>query len=439
MTAWSDGPDDLVAELERWGEPGGPVSGRLVGRIALPAAACPRGIGGPTPVLVRDGVVVDLSTVAPTVADLLEIDDLVRVIDAADLRVVAPLADVVAASHHTRRDPREAYLLAPFDLQVVRACGVTFATSLIERVIEEGARGDAAEARRIRERLAAAIGSDLAAIEPGSARAAALKAELIAAGRWSQYLEVGIGPDPEIFTKAPVLASVGTGQQVGVRGDSEWNNPEPEIVLAVDSRGRIVGATLGNDVNLRDMEGRSALLLGEAKDNNASCAIGPFIRLFDEAGDGDGSGGDADGGGRGGGDGADGPGVGFTLEGLMAGEVSLQVTGRDGFETAGANRLAEISRTPRALVDHAMGARHQYPDGLALFLGTMFVPTADRLGSGSGFTHRIGDRVIIRERRLGSLVNWVGMSESLPPWEFGIRGLMSNLAARGLLDGMKPR
>jgi fumarylacetoacetate (FAA) hydrolase family protein len=409
MTAWSDGPGDLVAELERWAEPDGPLSGRLIGRIWLPAEACPRGIGGPTPVLVRDGRVIDLTTVAPTVSDLLELDDLLAVLDVADLRVVAPLPAVVAASHHTWRPSGEPYLLAPFDLQVVRACGVTFATSLIERVIEEGARGDAAEARRIRERLAEAIGSDLAAIEPGSARAAALKAELIAAGRWSQYLEVGIGPDPEIFTKAPVLASVGTGQQVGVRGDSEWNNPEPEVVLAVDSRSRIVGATLGNDVNLRDVEGRSALLLGEAKDNNASCAIGPFIRLFDD---------------------------GFTLDGLMAGEVSLEVTGGDGFETAGANRLGEISRSPRALVDHAMGARHQYPDGLALFLGTMFVPTADRLGPGSGFTHRVGDRVVIREQRLGSLINWVGLSEALPPWELGIRGLMANLSARGLLEGM---
>jgi fumarylacetoacetate (FAA) hydrolase family protein len=411
MTAWSDGPDDLVREVEAWNEEGGPTSGRLVGRIHLPAAACPRGIGGPTPVLVRDGLVLDLSAIAPTVSDLLERDDLGGVLDDADLPVVAPLPAVVAASHHTWRPPGEPYLLAPFDLQVVRACGVTFATSLIERVIEEGARGDAAEALRIRERLAAAIGSDLAAIEPGSARAAALKAELIAAGRWSQYLEVGIGPDPEIFTKAPVLASVGTGQQVGVRGDSAWNNPEPEVVLAVDSRGRIVGATLGNDVNLRDMEGRSALLLGEAKDNNASCAIGPFIRLFDDAENG----------------------AGFTLDGLMNGEVSLEVTGRDGFETAGANRLGEISRTPRALVDHAMGARHQYPDGLALFLGTMFVPTADRLGPGSGFTHRVGDRVTIRERRLGSLVNWVGLSEAVPPWELGIRGLMRNLVSRGLV------
>jgi fumarylacetoacetate (FAA) hydrolase family protein len=412
MTPWSDGPDDLLVELDGWAGPAGPLAGRLVGRIQLPPRDCPRGVGGPTPVAIRDGLVLDLTPVAPTMADLLERDDLVEIVD-RDLPVVGRLTDVVVASHHSRRGPDEPYLLAPFDLQVIRACGVTFATSLIERVIEEGARGDAAEARRIRDDLAAAIGSDLAAIEPGSARAAALKTELIAAGRWSQYLEVGIGPDPEIFTKAPVLASVGTGQHVGVRDDSAWNNPEPEVVLAVDSRSRIVGATLGNDVNLRDMEGRSALLLGEAKDNNASCAIGPFVRLFDDPVAGDG----------------------FDVERLMAGEVVLEVSGRDGFETAGANRLAEISRSPRALVDHAMGRRHQYPDGLALFLGTMFVPTADRLGPGSGFTHQPDDRVTIRQPHLGSLVNWVGSSETVPPWELGIRGLMTNLAARGLLGG----
>ena len=409
MTAWADGPDDLLRELDRWAEVDGPLTGRLIGRIHLPGAACPRGIGGPTPVTVRDGLVLDLTSIGATVSDLLERDDLAELAVTADLPVVAPLAHVVAASHHGRRGPDEPHLLAPFDFQVVRACGVTFATSLIERVIEEGARGDAAAARRIRNELSEAIGSDLAAIEPGSERAAALKRELIAAGRWSQYLEVGIGPDPEIFTKAPVLASVTIGQQVGVRSDSAWNNPEPEVVLAVDSRGRIVGATLGNDVNLRDLEGRSALLLGEAKDNNASCSIGPFIRLFD----------------------AD-PG-GFSLDTLMTGEVELEVDGDEGFATAGANRLGEISRSPRSLVDHAMGRRHQYPDGLALFLGTMFVPTADRLGPGSGFTHRPGDRVTIRERHLGSLVNWVGASEAVPPWTMGIRGLMANLALRGLL------
>jgi fumarylacetoacetate (FAA) hydrolase family protein len=413
MTAWSDGPEDLLRELDGWGAPDGPLSGRLVGRVHLPAGVDPRGVGGPTPVTVRDDLVLDLTPVAATVADLLEREDLAEALARADLPVIGVLAEIIAASHHTRRGPDEVYLLAPFDLQVVRACGVTFATSLIERVIEEGARGDAAEARRIRAELGAAIGADLGAIEPGSERAAALKRELIAAGRWSQYLEVGIGPDPEIFTKAPVLASVGTGQAVGVRSDSVWNNPEPEVVVAVDPRGRIVGATLGNDVNLRDMEGRSALLLGEAKDNNASCAIGPFIRLFDDE-----------------------P-TGFGLDDLMRGAVTLEVDGRVGFARAGANRLSEISRSPETLVRHAMGTTHQYPDGLALFLGTMFVPTVDRLGPGTGFTQRTDDRVTIREPHLGSLVNWVGASETLPPWTLGIRGLMANLAARGLLDGTR--
>src|SRR5690606_27366505 len=102
------------------------------------------------------------------------------------------------------------------------------------------------------------------------------------AGVWSQYLEVAIGKDAEIFTKTQPMASVGFGAQIGIHPESHWNNPEPEVVLAVARTGKIRGATLGNDVNLRDYEGRSALLLGEAKDQNASCAIGPFIRLFDE-------------------------------------------------------------------------------------------------------------------------------------------------------------
>lgn len=286
---------------------------------------------------------------------------------------------------------------------MVRACGVTFAESLIERVIEEGARGDPDRARKIRDRLVDAIGADLRSVRPGSASAETLKRELIESGLWSQYLEVGIGPDAEIFTKAPVLASVGFGDRVGIRRESAWNNPEPEVVLAVDPRGRIVGATLGNDVNLRDYEGRSALLLPEAKDNNASCSMGPWIRLFEP---------------------------GFALSDLMATRVELEVTGLDGFATRGANELARISRDPEAVVAQAIGRNHQYPDGLALFLGTMFVPTADRDGPGSGFTHHAGDGVLITNPLIGSLVNWVGYSEDLPPWTFGVRALLMNLAAR---------
>ncbi len=398
-----DGSASLTAELGAWAVPGGPLDGLLIGRIQLPSERCPQGVGGPTPVAIRRDGAFDLLPHGPTVSDLLERDDLPRLIRRPDLRRVAELPELLEGSWHATRRPDGPALLAPFDLQVVRACGVTFAESLIERVIEEAARGDAARSLELRRTLADAIGADLGQVVPGSDAAATLKRELIAAGIWSQYLEVGIGPDAEIFTKAPVLASVGYGERIGVRRDSVWNNPEPEVVLAVDARGGIVGATLGNDVNLRDFEGRSALLLPEAKDNNASSAIGPFIRLFEP---------------------------GFGLDDLMATDVELEVRGADGFVTGGHNRLSRISRDPRALVAQAMGRTHQYPDGLALFLGTMFVPTADRGEPGTGFTHHVGDLVRISNPMLGALVNEVGYTDTLPPWTTGIRALWANVTAR---------
>ncbi len=393
----------LAADLTAWAAPGGPLDGLLIGRIHLPSERCLRAIGGPTPVAIRRDGVFDLLPYGPTVADLLDRADLADVVRRPDLRWVAGLPELLSGSWHETRRPDRPALLAPFDLQVVRACGVTFAESLIERVIEEGARGDAARAEELRRTLTDAIGEDLGSVVPGSDAAATLKRELTGAGLWSQYLEVGIGPDAEIFTKAPVLASVGHGERIGIRPDSVWNNPEPEVVLAVDARGGIVGATLGNDVNLRDYEGRSALLLPEAKDNNASSAIGPFIRLLE---------------------------AGFTLDDLMATDVELEVRGRDGFVTAGRNRLSRISRDPRALVAQAMGRTHQYPDGLALFLGTMFVPTADRGAPGTGFTHHPGDVVRITNPLLGSLVNEVGYTDALPRWTMGIRALWANVSAR---------
>jgi fumarylacetoacetate (FAA) hydrolase family protein len=373
----------------------------LVGRAWLPAAA------GPAPVVVREGGVYDLSRVAATVSELLELPDPAAAVRGAGaLPCIASLAAVLANAAPEGRDPAAPWLLAPCDLQAIKAAGVTFVASMLDRVIEEQARGDAAKAEAVRRSIVAVIGDNLAGIRPGSPEAMRVKEVLIRERAWSQYLEVGIGPDAEIFTKSQPMSAVGTGAEVGIHPQSEWNNPEPEIVLAVDSRGEVLGATLGNDVNLRDFEGRSALLLGKAKDNNGSCAIGPFIRLFD----------------------AD-----FTIDDVRGCELAMRVEGPDGFTLDGRSSMARISRDPLAIVGQAIGANHQYPDGLMLFLGTMFAPTKDRLAPGQGFTHVVGDVVSVATPRLGTLVNRVDRSDRIPPWTFGTAALMRNLAARGLL------
>jgi len=368
----------------------------LVGRVWRPGH-------GPCVVAVRRGEVIDITAAASTMADLLDRPDRVALAASAAGESLGDVHALMAASLAGQEGLR---LLAPCDLQPVKAAGVTFAISLLERMIEEEAGGDASRAEEIRVRMQALIGSDLSRLRPGSPEAAKLKAELTERGQWSQYLEVGIGPDAEVFSKAPPMASVGTGAQIGVLPESRWNNPEPEIVLAVDSRGEIVGATLGNDVNLRDIEGRSALLLTKAKDNNGSCAIGPFIRLFDG---------------------------GFSLDSVRQADVSLRIEGLDGFVLDGVSHMREISRDPLDLVRQACGKHHQYPDGFMLFLGTMFSPTQDRMGPDTGFTHKLGDRVVIASERLGALVNEVRLATEIEPWTFGVRALYANLAGRGLL------
>ena len=376
-------------------------TGTFVGRLWRPDAA------GPSLVVLRGGDLYDItSKEVPTMRDLLERDDPVAFLMQQEGERLASLQTVMDASVEATGDLSRMHLLAPCDLQAVKACGVTFARSMLERVIEEKAAGNPALAEKMRERVTGIIGDSLRDLKAGSPEAAKVKGALIEEGVWSQYLEVGIGPDAEVFSKAQVLASVGWGASVGLHPISRWNNPEPEIVLAVDSQGRVKGATLGNDVNLRDVEGRSALLLGKAKDNNASSAIGPFIRLFDAT---------------------------YSIDDVRNADLSLTITGPDGFVLNGSSTMREISRDPLDLVSQTIGRHHQYPDGFMLFMGTLFAPVEDRDAPGQGFTHKIGDVVTIANPHLGSLTNTVRLSTECPPWTFGPAALMRNLAARGLL------
>ncbi|NJP26313.1 fumarylacetoacetate hydrolase family protein [Microbispora hainanensis] len=372
----------------------------LIGRIWDP------GVEGPSPIVVRDGDVFDISAEFPTIRDVCELPDPAAVVSRLDGRRVGSFGDVLANTGAADRDRTRPWLLAPVDLQALKAAGVTFAVSMIERIIEERARGDLLLAADIRQRILAGLGADLHGLSPGSEEATRLKDLLVAEGIWSQYLEVGIGPDAEIFTKGQILSAMGTAVPVGVLAASTWNNPEPEVALIVQSSGRIVGATLGNDVNLRDVEGRSALLLPRAKDNNASCALGPLIRLFDER---------------------------FDLERVRGLVVGLDIEGVDGFRLETVSEMARMSRDPEALVRQMIGPHHHYPDGAVLMLGTMFAPIQDRDRPGEGFTHKVGDIVRISSGALGTLVNRVRHAEECEPWNFGVRDLMGNLVKRGLL------
>jgi fumarylacetoacetate (FAA) hydrolase family protein len=375
-------------------------AGALAARVWRPD------VKGPAVCAIRKDGVFDVSAAFPTMRDLCETKDPAKALKRVKGERLCSLEKVLANSAEAGRKPKKPWLLAPTDLHAVKAAGVTFPVSMIERVIEEKARGSAAAAEGIRAEINALVGGDLKKLKPGSPQAMALKETLIKAGAWSQYLEVGIGPDAEVFTKAPPMAAVGTGADAGLHPVSTWNNPEPEVVLVVRSDGAITGATLGNDVNLRDVEGRSALLLGKAKDNNASACLGPFIRFFDGT---------------------------FSLDDVRSMEVRLRVQGEDGFMLDGASNMAMIARDPADLAGQMLGPHHQYPDGAVLYCGTMFAPTQDRGAKGQGFTHKVGDIVTIASDKLGSLTNRMRLSTECAPWTFGAGALMRNLARRGLL------
>lgn len=378
------------------------TAGALLARVWRPGNP-----GGPSPAAVRGDGVIDLSRHAPTSAALCARGDAVALVRDGDGENLGSVDEILANSHADRCDPGRPRFLAPCDLQAVKACGVTFVRSMLERVIEEQAKGDPDAAADIRKAIADEVGQSISNIVPGSPEAAQVKAVLVERGLWSQYLEVGIGPDAEVFTKCQPMGAVGTGAEIGILEKSVWNNPEPEVVLVITAAGTVIGATLGNDVNLRDVEGRSALLLGKAKDNRASAAVGPFIRLFDD---------------------------GFSIDDVRSMTIRLTVDGADdGFRLDGSSSLAEISRDPLDLAGQACGANNHYPDGLVLYTGTMFAPTEDRDAPGQGFTHHLGDVVTIATPSLGALRNRINHCHRLPRWSFGAGALMANLAARGLL------
>ncbi|WP_440874155.1 fumarylacetoacetate hydrolase family protein [Thalassotalea sp. PLHSN55] len=378
-------------------------TGLLIGRVWHTDKS---GITGPSPVLIKADGVYSLTTIAPTISELLENTALADLSVNHTLEKIGSVENILLNTVSKKTDTSQAYFLAPIDTQAIKACGVTFVCSMVERVIEESAGGDARKANQLREQLSKTLDVDFREIVPGSEQAMQLKAVLIEQGLWSQYLEVGIGPDAEVFTKSQPLSSVGLGDEIGIHRNSSWNNPEPEVVLIVNSQGDILGATLGNDVNLRDIEGRSALLLGKAKDNNASCSIGPFIRLFDQS---------------------------FTLDDVRTMTVNLSIQGTEGFVMQDHSDMKEISRDVTDLVKQTRNSSHQYPDGIALFTGTLFAPTQDRGDKGAGFTHHIGDKVSISSSKLGCLENTVNYSNVITPWTFGTNALMKNLSARKLL------
>jgi len=372
-------------------------AGTLVGRALFPGV-----FPGPCVVAIREDGVHNISGTVPTMAQLLNAPNPLATLQRALRNCVylGPLESLLENSTPSTHDPLKPYLLTPIDLQAVKAVGLTFVNGLLQRFADDN--GGAATVAKMEKAAGVALGKIL----PGSEEAARLRTALMEDGLWNDTLEVGFGPDVELFTKAQPLSAVGTGAEIAVLPTSKQTFAEPEVVLMLNADGKICGATLGCDMTARDVEARSLLLLGRAKDQNATCAVGPFIRLFDQT---------------------------FSLPNVQGMNLTYAFEGADDAVFTDTGSMDQIGRGLITLARQVVNEHHGYPDGVALFTGCMFKAPSSRGASDTPFTHQVGDVVIIKASPLGTLINRVNTTDKVRPWSFGMSDLMANLANRQLL------
>jgi len=254
-------------------------------------------------------VVLNLDAEVPSLAAILESDD----------------PQAVASSRHGDRLPLDSVdILAPIDEQEVWAAGVTYKRSQTARMEE----------------------SEAAA---------------------SCYDRVYASPRPELFLKATPNRVAGPGQPVRIRVDAEWNVPEPELTLVINSRKQLVGYTVGNDMSSRDIEGENPLYLPQAKVYNQCCGLGPWITLVD------------------------------AFPPRDEARIRLEIR-RDGTSVfQGETCLDQMARTSEDLIQW-LGRDNDFPHGVFLLTGTGIVPDSD-------FTLLAGDIVDISIDGIGTLTN----------------------------------